>query len=229
MTYVYNLINYQLSQTCTRLISCRSIVIEHLRQVFTEKDVSISYIYCDYKDRKTQTTVNLISSLVKQMVLQQSDMPKDVIDLYTKHGNGQSSLSLEDLSRLLSSLSNHFRRSFILVDALDEHFVNDDEENAMQLTLLDILLNLQQKRKDSRGCTLFFTSRENGLIQERLAGCVRLDICAAGSDIELYLRSRIHDPSKFRFAKNLRVDADLGNLIVSRLVEKAEGMLVLPL
>ncbi|CAD6584844.1 MAG: hypothetical protein ASARMPREDX12_001771 [Alectoria sarmentosa] len=205
-----------------------SVVIDHLHQVFTEKDVSISYIYCDYKDRKTQTTVNLISSLVKQMILQQSDMPKDVIDLYTKHGNGQSSLSLEDLSRLLSSLSNHFRRSFILVDALDEHFVNDDEENAMQLTLLDILLNLQQKRRDSRGCTLFFTSRENGLIQERLAGCVRLDIRAAGSDIELYSRSRIHDPSKFRFANNVRDDVDLGNQIVSGLVEKAQGMFLLP-
>lgn len=227
MTYVYYFTIYRLSQTCIELIPSRSIVIENLQQLFTEKDVSISYIYCDYKDRKSQTTVNLISSLVKQLVRQQSDMPEEVKELYTKLENGRKSLSLEDHSRLLLSSSNHFRRSFILVDALDEHIINDDEEGAMQLTLLDILLNLQRQRNSSGGYTLFFTSRPNGLIQRRLAGCVCLDIRATDSDIESYLRSRIRDPTKFPFAEKVRDDANLGTLITSRLVENAQGMLVI--
>ena len=224
MTYVYYHTTCYLSQALVQLTQCRSIVIEHLQQVFTENDVSISYIYCDYNDRKTQTTVNLISSLVKQIVLQRKDMPREVIELYT--GKGQSSLSLEDLTRLLSSFSSHFRRSFILVDALDEHFINDDEESVMQLTLLDSLLNLQKRGNSSRDYTLFFTSREFPLIHRRLAGCVRLDIRATDSDVESYLRSRIYDPTRFPFAGKVQDDANLGNLIVSKLVEKAQGMSV---
>lgn len=175
-----------------------SIIIENLQQMFPGEDVSISFIYCDYKDRKNQTTAKLISSLVKQMVLQQRDMPRELADLYIRKRNGQTSLSLEDYSRLLSSFSNHFRRSFILVDALDEHIINDDEENAAQLTLLDVLLDLQEQGDNSGGHTLLFTSRENGLIQERLVGCIRLDVRAADADIESYVRSRIGDPTKFK-------------------------------
>ena len=226
MTYVCHYKTYYLNSTSDGLIPCRSIIIRNLQQVFTEEDVSISYVYCDYKDRKNQTTVNLISSLVKQLVLQHRDMPKEVIDLYTKSRNGQSSLSLEDYSRLLLSFSNHFRRSFILVDALDEHFVNNDEETAMQLTLLDELLNLQQQGHSSGGYTLFFTSREIGVIQRRLAGGVRLDIRAASSDIESYVRARICDHTKFALAEKVRDDASLVSIVVSKLVEKAQGMSV---
>ena len=220
MTYVSCLLYIHL----VLLMPCRSIVVDHLQQVSTGKDVSISFIYCDYKDREAQTTISLVSNLVKQIILQQNSMPGEVSDLYGKHGNGQRSLSLEDCSRLLSSFSNHFRRSYILVDALDEHFVNNDEETTMQLALLDVLLGLQHLGTVSGGYALYFTSRENDLIQERLAGCVRLDIRAADSDIESYLRSRIGDPTKFSYTKKLRDDTDLADEIVGELVDKAQGM-----
>ena len=207
-------------------MACRSIVIEHLQQFFTKDDVSISYIYCDYKDR-TQTVVNLISSLVKQILLQQKDMSKEVKDLYAEHTNGQRSLPLEKYSKLLASLSTYFRRSFIVVDALDEHMISDDAENLWQMTLLDILLNLQHQWNGSNGYTLFFTSRHIGLIQERLAKCACLEISAVDSDIELYLRSRIRNFSKFRFPMKVRDDTKFTDQMISTLVEKAQGMLVL--
>ena len=208
---------------------CRSIVIEHLQQFFTKNDVSISYIYCDYKDRNTQTVVNLISSLVKQILSQQIDMPKEVKDLYAEHNNGQISLSLEEHSKLLASLSKCFRRCFIVVDALDEHVISGDAERAYEMTLLDTLLNLQHQRNESKGYTLFLTSRHSGLIQERLAKHARIEISAANSDVELYLRSRIRKSSKFRFPVKVRDDAIFIDEIVRTLVEKAQGMLVLTL
>ena len=209
------------------MIPCSSIVIESLQQMFVREDVSISFAYCDYKDRTNQTTVNLISSLVKQIVSQQQDMPVEVVNLYSAHGHGQSSLSLKNLLSLLSSFPCSFRKSFILIDALDEHFTNEDEENALQLTLLDELLKLQKQGSGFEGYTLFFTSRENHVIQEHLAGSVRLDIRAADSDIESYVRSRIADPSQFRFADKIKGDAEFANMIVNRLTEKAQGMLVI--
>ncbi len=196
--------------------------------MFVGEDVSISFAYCDYKDRTNQTTVNLISSLVKQIISQQESMPEEVITLYSAHKQGQNSLSLGDHLSLLSSLPNSFRRSFILIDALDEHITNEDEENALRLTLLDELLKLQKQGSGLKGYTLFFTSRENHVIQEQLAGSVRLDIRAADSDIELYVRSRIVHSSQFRFANKIRGDAELANTIVDRLIEKAQGMSVMP-
>ena len=210
------------------MIPCRSIVIESLQQMFVGEDVSISFAYCDYKDRTNQTTVNLISSLVKQIVSQQKDMPAEVVNLYSAHGHGQSSLSLENHLSLLSSFPNSFRRSFILIDALDEHFTNEDEENVLQLPLLQELLKLQKHWSASKGYTLFFTSRENHVIREQLAGSGRLDIRAADADIESYIRSRIANPSQFRFANKIQEDAKLANSIVERLIEKAQGMSVMP-
>ena len=195
--------------------------------MFAGEDVSISFAYCDYKDRTNQTTIKLISSLVKQVILQQKDMPEEVVSLYSAHGHGQSSLSLTEYLSLLSCFADSFRRSFILIDALDENFTNEDEEDVLQLPLLAELLKLQKQRRASNGYTLFFTSRENHVIQEQLAGASRLDIRAADSDIESYIRSRIANSSQFRFASKIQGDAELANTIVERLIEKAQGMSVI--
>ena len=196
--------------------------------MFIGENVSISFAYCDYKDRSNQTTVNLISSLVKQMVSQQKDMPQEVVNLYAAHDQGQRSLSLAEYLSLLSSFTESFRRSFILIDALDEHFTNQDEEDVLQLPLLQELLKLQKHRNASKGYTLFFTSRENHVIREQLAESGRLDIRAADADIESYIRWRIANPSQFRFANKIQEDAELADTIVERVIEKAQGMSVMP-
>jgi len=183
--------------------------------------VSISYIYCDYKDRAKQTTTNLLANLVKQLVLQHGDMPREVTKMYVKHTKRKSSPSLGELSQLVPSLLRGFRRSFILFDALDEHFTSENEESILEVTLLEELLKLQQK---GPGYTLFITSRENPVIQERLSGTVQIEISAANADIELYLRSRIYDRSKFRFAEKIRDDKDLADLVIGSLLKKAQGM-----
>ena len=195
--------------------------------MFVGENVSVSFAYCDYKDRTNQTTIKLISSLTKQIILQQKDMPEEVVSLYSVHGHGQSSLSLAEYLSLLSSFADSFRRSFILIDALDENFTNEDEEDVLQLPLLAELLKLQKQRRASNGYTLFFTSRENHVIQEQLAGASRLNIRAADSDIESYIRSRIANSSQFRFANKIQGDAELANTIVERLIEKAQGMSVM--
>ena len=196
--------------------------------MFVRDNVSISFAYCDYKDRTNQTTVNLISTLVKQIVSQQKDMPEEVVNLYAAHGHGQRSLSLAEYSSLLSSFTESFRRSFILIDALDEHFTNEDGKDVLQIPLLQELLKLQKHRNASKGYTFFFTSRENHVIREQLAGSGRLDIRAADADIESYIRWRIANPSQFRFANEIQEDVELAAKIVGRVIEKAQGMLVMP-
>ena len=194
--------------------------------MFKGDNVSISYVYCDYKDRAKQTATNLVASLAKQLTVQCNKMPQEVTDLYNGHVNVASLPSKAELSVLLRSLLSGFRRSFILVDALDEHFTNANEGSALETTLLDGLLDLQRHWPDFN---LFFTSRDNAVIQERLVGsdstaAACIEIFAADSDIGLYLRSRIHDHSKFRFANKMRDDHELAELVVRSLLQKAQGM-----
>ena len=167
----------------------------------------------------------MISSLVKQIVSQHKDIPAEVVNLYSAHGHGRESLSLAEYLSLLSSLPNSFRRSFILIDALDESFTNEDEEYVLQLPLLEELLKLQKQGSAANGYNLFFTSRENHVIKRKLAGSDHLNIRAADSDIESYVRSRVEDPSQFEFV-DLKGDDKLANAIVDTLTKKAQGMLV---
>ena len=46
----------------------RSIVVDYLERSFEQEDVAIAYIYCSYKEQEDQTDVNLIASLLQQLV-----------------------------------------------------------------------------------------------------------------------------------------------------------------
>jgi hypothetical protein len=163
---------------------------------------------------------------VKQLALQQNALPNEVEELFSKHKDGQSSPSLDEYSKVLSQLSNSFKKSFIIVDALDEH-ANDEEEGCpMQIEFLDQLRQLQQQSNATTSCRLFFTSRENRSIQDQLAGCARIDIRAMDSDIRLFVRSRISDSTKFRFASALQRNEDLACMITDKLAQLAQGMSV---
>ena len=197
----------------------RSIVVESLQTMFADGDVSVVYIYCDHKDR--QTTLSLLSSLTKQQALQHKELPQELRKLY---GNGQHSLSLGECTSLISSFSTHFRKAFILIDALDEHFINDDEDDVFYLKLLDELLTLQSPNQNGTGYRLFITSRENPTIGEKLRDSVRIEIHAVDADVEAYTRARILNERRFRFTSVLQSRPELGERIVTTLVRKAEGM-----
>lgn len=210
------------------LISLRSIVIEHLQGLPKEDDIAVAFIHCNYKDRENQTDLNLFSSLVKQLALQQREMPSDIRELYCKHHNGHGPLVLEEALHLLLRCVNLFRKCFILVDALDEYLNEgmDDETHIPEISLIARLQKIQQERKDKNSFRLFITSRENHFIRDQLQGCGQLDIRAVDSDIESYLRARVIDVTKFRFANDMRNDPTLRNQIVAELIKKAQGMYV---
>ncbi|KAL8816202.1 MAG: hypothetical protein Q9191_008370, partial [Dirinaria sp. TL-2023a] len=147
-------------------------------------------------------------------------MPENVAKL---HAECKTSPSPANCTSLLLSLSAKFKRSFILVDALDEHFSNGDDD-LLEMTFLDELLQLQHGENISPGYSIFLTSREHLVLQERLGACARARIYAADADIEMYLRSRIYDHTKFGFATKMREDPQLAQSILESLSSKAQGI-----
>ena len=115
---------------------------------------------------------------MKQMVPQYGGMPETIIKL---HSERKDSRSLKNFASLLSSLAKGFTRSFILIDALNEHFTNEDEECGLKMSLLDELLH--HRGNAFVYFLIFLTSRENLVLQEKLQGCVRAEIYVADTDI----------------------------------------------
>jgi hypothetical protein len=131
---------------------------------------------------------------------------------------------MEDYLKLLNTLSNGFLRSFVLIDALDELSNIEDGRPVYQIDIVKHLYELQRVTTSKAGCSLFLTSRENVQIEKQLADCRRLDIYAAESDIRLYIEDQIFDIHKFKYAKVLDTNPELGKRIISTVVGKARGM-----
>ena len=192
--------------------------------MYSGEQAALAFVYCDYKDSRSQTALSLISSLVRQLAEQHKAMPSEVRKAYADHTDGEKSLSVSECTELLFSLSVGFRRTFILVDALDECSDDTDEGQSDQQVLITALLRLQRVSDDQRHCSALITSRKNRRVERQLAKHTCIEIRATNQDIESYVGSRIFDVERFAFAKEVKSNPDLGQTIVGKLIENAQGM-----
>jgi hypothetical protein len=152
-------------------------------------------------------------------------MPGQISQAYTKT-NGERSLSIDQCSELFESVLRQFKKSYILVDALDEHLNDDEKRPTFQIEFLRRIQEIQKRVNISTCCRLFLTSRENPLIEEQLEACTRVEVRATDRDIKQFLKARIYDSSAFYLADKLQTDKRLATQIMNAVVEKAHGMLV---
>ena len=186
-----------------------SYVIDHLYQDFAnDRDVAVTFLYCNYKDSDRQTTRNMMASILHQLSLQAPPTTKDLEAMYEKHKHWGSQSSLPELLVSLRDISSSFKNMFVVVDALDEYASNS----------LDELLECIQTLSPQANC--FLTSRPN--IYVNMNDVVHLTIRADVADIEGYLTSSIAQSSTL--ANLVRKEPTLKNQIVETVVEKANGM-----
>ena len=200
-----------------------SAVIKNLQEPSKGKDIAVVYIYCDYKDRKRQTTSKLLSDLIKQLIVQRDSMPAQARDLY--HRSKDSGASLEDYKTVLYPLVKSFKRSYIILDALDENTLSIDKNDADEgadLELVHALLPLQSP--DEWSTRFFITSRESPVIEESLPSRIHITIRANDEDVRSYVDARIKDITRFRFAQEIAQRPDLELSIIDAIVTKAQGM-----
>lgn len=183
--------------------------------------MAVLFVYCDYKDQRNQTDRNLFASLAKQAVLQQGSLFAEAEALYCQCKRGEIPPSSQQCLDLLMSSMKHFRRTFIVIDAVDEHLTHQDDVFNTEIPLVCELDTIQQRIPEY--CTMFLTSREIDLVPKQLHNYTRLDIRAHDEDIESYIHMQIHEEN-FRFANEIRKNIDLAREVVEKLVEKAQGM-----
>jgi hypothetical protein len=159
-----------------------SIVVDHLQTKY--KGSSIAYLYCNVGRQDQQTPESLFRSILKQLVWNQSPLPKSVKDLYYRHKDKQSPPELGEILDVLQSIISPDSRTFIIIDALDECQNHDGcRDNA-----LSELFDLQAKTT----VNVLATSRPMQEIEEKFEErSVLLEISARNEDVEKYLDSHM--------------------------------------
>jgi hypothetical protein len=171
-----------------------SIVVDYLdskRQI--DPTIGIAYIYCNFRRKDEQKVDDLLASLLKQFIQEQSSVPDSAKTLYNQHKDKRTRPSLDEISKTLNSAITYYSRAYIVVDALDECQLS----NGCRSTFLSNIFSLQTKT----GAKLFTTSRPTPDIKELFKGCLSLEILARDEDVGKYLNAHMTQLPKFVLSK----------------------------
>jgi hypothetical protein len=180
-------------------------VIDHLRRFFHDvTNVTIAFIYLDYKKQSEQTPLNLLSNLLKQLIQPPFVSLADVGSLYQTHWRWSSRPTLDDVRTAINKEIAKLGKVFIVVDALDEL----SEENRARTEFLKAIHAI------SGSVNLMVTSREIPSIVLAFQDAMRLDIYALTSDVRRYVNGWV--PEWY--------PPDLQDTVIEQIPQRASGM-----
>jgi hypothetical protein len=98
-------------------INNSSNFIDFLNERFPAPDTVVCYLYCNHKE-PDQTALNLVASLLWQMVQVQPEISRNIAALQPKYENLDTCPSLKEYGLLLKEQAEMFSKIFIIIDAL---------------------------------------------------------------------------------------------------------------
>lgn len=188
-----------------------SIVIDYVQtQCSGSADVGIAYVYCSYRSGLQQKTIDILLSLLKQLTRSRQELPLELKEIYDTHRNCGSRPSIDEIMKLLTSVTGLFTRTFIMIDALDEYHSS---------SLVDDLLGKLFSVQKMTSLNLYATSRPIQEIMSQFHGCIHKEISAQNDDILRFVDGQM--PKRYLCSKGFQaVWATVGRTIV----EAAGGM-----
>ena len=193
-----------------------SLVIDTLYQHAHGQNIVVLSLYCDYQARKDQSAVNMIGSLLRQIVVRAVGIPHEIKSAFeeSRQGGGQG-LRLPDMLKLFAKTIDSIERVYICIDAVDELLPQDR---------LESLRALQQVIQEASNTRLFLTGRPyvHGEVDKYLTErAYTIDIVADRGDIASYVTQKMdnddaRDPGL--------MTEDMRNDIMKTMLEKASRM-----
>lgn len=188
-----------------------SIVVANIDSKFgDDPNIGIAYIYFNYKRRGEQTVEGLFGSLIKQLAVSQSSLPRAVQELYDRHHTKETRPSVGELIGTLQSVTAMHSRVFIMIDALDECQSSDYRRSRF----VSEMFILQAKTR----MNLFATSRFIKEIEEMFQNVPKVEIRASDEDIRRYLSDNM--PQLPGFVR----DFNLQEQITTAVLQAVQGM-----
>jgi hypothetical protein len=186
-----------------------AIAVDHLSGTIWCNDIGVAYMYCNYKARADQSALNLLATLLKQLVQSRPDIAAPVTCMYDHHSERRSRPSLDDVFGTLQSVCSNYAAVHIVVDALDEC------TNGTRDQLIDKLRDLQTRAN----VRLMFTSRFIPEIMENFASIPNLEVRASEDDVRRYVEGQIP-----RLPNCIKRDDELKRVVENKIVDAVDGM-----
>jgi hypothetical protein len=190
-----------------------AITIDYLLRTVQRNNISVAYLYCNYKAQADQTTTNLLAAILKQLVQAQLSMLKPVVCLYDHHASRGTKPSLEEIFSALQSVLASHSSVYLVVDAFDEC----SDKEGVRSQLLDKLHALQSKTD----LHLMVTSRFIPEIINKFHSVPTLEVRANEVDIKQFVKGQI-----YLLPNCVQRDDLLQAMVQKKLVEAVDGMLV---
>lgn len=191
-----------------------SIVIDHLEAKTAGRNAQVVYVYCNYKEQSEQTAMNLVKSLLRQLVEKEKTISPRICGLYDKFIKSQKRPSIEEWTEILLAEVSILDIAYIVIDAFDEY-------SEVNRTRTELLQALRMIVKDPR-VQLLITARPMTVVDIDLDRTRSLRILAHPEDMKLYLESQIDREE--RLSRIIQRDPGLRGCIVDTIVSKANGM-----
>jgi hypothetical protein len=186
-----------------------------LERTFNDQnDIGIAYIYCNYKE-EGQTAVDLVGSIMQQLVQRHSHVSSEIRALYKTHYSKRTRPTFSECSTLLQMECRPFSKVFIVIDALDECLEADGTRHK--------LLSALQKLPPT--VCLLVTSRPHiREVTDILENAAVLEVIASDHDIRAFLAGQMEEEGRLK--RLVKTDPTLRETIINTIVEKVKGMSV---
>ncbi|KAG0641865.1 hypothetical protein HOY80DRAFT_918402 [Tuber brumale] len=167
-----------------------SLVIDTLWDGASRPNVSVGYVYCDYRGQKEQTLNVMVRSLLRQFVTRLPEIPEAITQAFreAKTHLGERAPELAKIIGLFPAVLERFQQAFICVDGLDELAAHHRSL---------FLRSLHQILDESPNTRLFLTARAHTGIESDLERNIPLNtsiitIRPRPRDIEEYLVTKLN-------------------------------------
>ncbi|KAF5855664.1 hypothetical protein ETB97_008825 [Aspergillus alliaceus] len=194
-----------------------SVVIDFLETDLPAPDISLAFIYCNYKLSQVQNLEYFYRAIARQLVELKGAVPESVTELYQRHRRKGTAPTEEECLELIQSLTKDSAGTYIVIDALDECVDENDRPFWTKLIgqLKSSIINLH----------LLCTSRHIDDPRGVLENATHVEIRASRADIETYVEERIESSDNLLiFCKQ---DPRLRHNIMEVIVSKSDGMFLI--
>ena len=192
----------------------RSLVIDELSKSLISQEDGLAYMYLDYADRDSQSPEKIFRTVVKQLALHRTGHCEAELEQPYQEcrRKGNSEPSREGLVHTLHLISQHFKQTYILIDALDE--ASDQTRQYLMKTLSSHSLS---------HCKFFLTSRPHLTnVPQRFFNCLEVKITAHDEDVVRMVQSRMkHEQAFFDIYED--DDSEI-NAVARKITAKAGDM-----
>ena len=162
-------------------------MIDKLGDEAAEEDTAVTCFYFDFAARNEQSSINMLGSLLRQLVGGLEEIPKAVVQGFRNQKKviGGRGLQVPGIVKMFQQTITATRRTFICVDALDECI---PEHRVV------VLESLGQILRGSPNTRIFMTGRPHvqGGVERRLGGAASFVFIQPADDgVAEFLREKL--------------------------------------